>query len=63
MKDEHVWEQVNMERPVGGYGTLTFRMRVPGGYLYKDVTMDFNGWGRTKFQVAMAFVPTGQNSN
>jgi hypothetical protein len=57
MDREHVWKQVDMERPVDGYGALTFRMRVPGGYLYKDVTMDMGGWGRAKFQTAMAFVP------
>jgi hypothetical protein len=54
---EYVWENINMEKPAGGYSSLTFRMRVPGGFLYKDVTMDHGGWSRPKFVVAMAFVP------
>lgn len=37
----HKWEQVN---PVGG----TYRMKVPGGWLYRDRTPD---------GVAMCFVP------
>jgi hypothetical protein len=37
---EYVWENIDVEKPAGGYGSLTFRKRVPCGFLYKDVTMD-----------------------
>jgi hypothetical protein len=31
------WEQVSKEGPIEGYATLTYRMKVPGGYLYKEL--------------------------
>ena len=58
MDDEPVWQRVGpLERAVDGYSTLTFRMRVPGGYLYHCVLMDLGGWGRAKIHTSLAFVP------
>jgi hypothetical protein len=58
MSDETVWERVGaLEKPVDGYATLTFRMRVSGGNLYHVVLMDTGGWGRTRLHTSLAFVP------
>ena len=57
MRDDPVWEHVNIEKPVGGYATVTLKMRVDGGYLYHVVMMDTGGWGRTKLHTSLAFVP------
>jgi hypothetical protein len=43
------WEQVSKEGPTDGYATLTYRMKVPGGYLYNVVVMYLRGWGSPKF--------------
>jgi hypothetical protein len=51
------WEQVSFEKPQGGYGAITMRMKVPGGYLYNVIIMDVRGWGRAKFSNSLAFVP------
>ena len=32
--------QVDAEKPVDGYGSLTLRMKVEGGYLYNVIVMD-----------------------
>ncbi len=56
MPDES-WEEVLSERPVGGYGSLVHRLRVPGGYLYKETTMYVGGLFGPKFTTSMAFVP------
>jgi hypothetical protein len=32
MAKDHEWEELQAERPTGGYATLLHRMRVPGGY-------------------------------
>jgi hypothetical protein len=60
MPHEEGWRRVGeLERAVGGYSTLTFKMRVEGGHLYHVVLMDMGGWGRTKLHTSLAFVPDG----
>lgn len=51
------WEEVLTEPPVGGYGSLVHRLRVPGGYLYKETTMYVRGLLGPRFTTSMAFVP------
>ena len=57
MLKEHEWEELHSEQPVDGYATLTHRMRVAGGYIYKDTTMYLRGIFRPKFTTALVFVP------
>ena len=51
------WELVSKEGPIDGYATLTYRMKVPRGYLYNAVVMYLRGWSSPKFSNSMAFVP------
>jgi hypothetical protein len=57
MPEGQGWVQVNTEKPVDGYGSLTFRMKVEGGYLHNVIVMDFGGWGRAQFSNSVTFVP------
>jgi hypothetical protein len=58
MRNEGNWERVGgQEKAVGGYASLTYKMRVDGGHLYHVVLMDMGGWGRTKLHTSLAFVP------
>jgi hypothetical protein len=49
--------QVDTEKPINGYGSLTLRMKVDGGYLYNVIIMDVGGWGRPRFSNSVTFVP------
>ncbi len=49
--ENHKWEQIDSEKPVDGYGTITLRMKVDGGYLYNVIIMDFGGWAVRNSQI------------
>lgn len=57
MPSNPTWEEVHKDGPVDGYACLVHRMRVPGGYIYKDTTMYLRGLLAPKFSTSMVFVP------
>ena len=63
MAEEHQWEELQAERPTSGYATLLHRMRVPGGYVYKDTTMYLSGLFGPKFTTSLVFVPDPPKAN
>jgi hypothetical protein len=63
MAKEYQWEELQTERPTSGYATLLHRMRVPGGYVYKDTTMYLRGLFGPKFTTSLVFVPDPSKTN
>jgi hypothetical protein len=57
MPENRRWEQVQTEKPIDGYGALTLRMKIDGGYLYNVIIMDVGGWWRPRFSNSVTFVP------
>ena len=55
--------RIAAERPTDGYATLLHRMRVPGGYIYKDTTMYLRGFFGPKFTTSLVFVPDTAKPN
>jgi hypothetical protein len=60
MAEHQGWVQVDAEKPIDGYGSITLRMKVDGGYLYNVIIMDVGGWGRPRFSNSVTFVPDGK---
>jgi hypothetical protein len=57
MPSEHRWEEISKDGPIDGYASIVHRMRVAGGYIYKDTTMYLRGLLGPKFTTSLVFVP------
>jgi hypothetical protein len=53
MPENQRLEQVQTEKPIDGYGALTLRMKVDGGYLYNVIIMDVAIGGALGFRTQL----------
>ncbi len=56
MPEEPHWEQVCLERPIGGFYTATYRMKVPGGWPYHTI-FKYSAFLGARYETSMPFVP------